>query len=116
MSNVSTVGAAPRRPAHIEVVDESDAFSAQARTYAEYRVFAALARHSIEARTTRVILAAHEDRSADERVSCVISIATEPAGRMRIKAYGRHPYAAINLAVDRIALVAAKPAAERVSS
>ena len=46
----------PVDPMHIEVIDKDESSNAQARVYAEYRLFAALARHAQSVRGARVVL------------------------------------------------------------
>ena len=86
----------------IHVLANAHAISAQARSYAEYRVFSALTRHAIKFRRARVLLRTGEEPGARERVSCAISVAFDPSGSARVRVTGPHAYAAINRAVDRL--------------
>ena len=73
----------------------------QARTYAEYRFFAALVKHARRIRTVRVRLA----RSADADtalVSCSVDVVLENAGGLHADATGPQAYAAIDDAAERI--------------
>ena len=79
-----------------------DTISAQARTYAEYRVFAALARHTRSVRRVRVVLRHTDERSTCDSVTCVVTASLEPAGSLRIRVRAPHVYAAINRAVERL--------------
>ena len=85
----------------IEVTGD-DPSNAQARAYAEYRVFAALVRHTPRVRGARVILRRDErDRTCDT-VICAVTVELEPSGFIRTRTRGQHAYAAINRAVERI--------------
>jgi ribosome-associated translation inhibitor RaiA len=87
----------------IEVIGKDESSDTQARTYAEYRVFAALARHTQRVRGARVALRRAERDGACETVVCEVSVALEPTGSVRARAQGQHAYQAINRAVERIA-------------
>jgi hypothetical protein len=78
------------------------AINDQACTYAEYRVFAALAQAPADARRTRVILRSHDASDCRDAVTCSIAVHFDRAGMLRIRAAGAHPYEAINRAVDRL--------------
>ena len=86
----------------IHGVSEDNAISAQARTYAEYRVFSALIRHALQFRSARVLLRPSEAQGTCDRVTCAVSIALEPSGSVRVRVTGPHVYAAINRAVERL--------------
>jgi ribosome-associated translation inhibitor RaiA len=86
----------------ITVISGDDSINAQARTYAEYRVFTVVARHTRGVRRVRVVLGHADDRRTCDRVTCVVTVAAEPAGSFRIRATGPHVYAAINRAVERL--------------
>ena len=87
----------------IEVLGEHS-ISQQARTYAEYRLFAVLTqvfdigrvRHArLEMRRTK-----HKENC--ETVSCTVTIEIDTGDIIRIRTTGDHPYAAINCAVERL--------------
>ena len=88
---------------HIEVVGEAT-ISQQARTYAEYRVFAALMQRSEadEVASVRVLLRPVTLASGGERIACTVMITLEGSVSFRIRSTGPHVYAAINRAVERI--------------
>ena len=86
----------------ILVVGDDKFISAQARTYAEYRVFSALARHTQKFRRVRVALRQRDDGGTCETVACAVTVALEPSGSVRIRVTGPHVYAAINRAVERL--------------
>ena len=86
----------------IHVVANDNAISSQARTYAEYRVFAALTRHAVKFRRARVLLRPSDDGGACDTVTCAVSVALEPSGSVRVRVTGPHVYAAINRAVERL--------------
>ena len=85
----------------ITVVSD-DTIDAQARTYAEYRVFAALARHTRSVRRVRVVLRHTAERATCDKITCVVTVSLEPANSVRIRVRGPHLYAAINRAVERL--------------
>jgi ribosome-associated translation inhibitor RaiA len=78
----------------IEVIGEDDSSNAQARTYAEYRVFAALAQHTQHVRGARVVLRRDAREGTCDNVVCAVTI--------RTRACGAHAYAAINRAVEQV--------------
>ena|SRR5688572_17810803 len=106
----------PVEPMHIEVIGEDESSSAQARTYAEYRVFAALARHTPGIRSARVVLRRHERDDTRHTVVCAVTVALVPSGSVRTRACGRHAYAAINRAVERIGDLMRRRTTRRLSS
>jgi hypothetical protein len=87
----------------IEVVGEG-AISQQARTYAEYRVFAALTQFSDadQVERVRVLLRSVKLGSGDEIIACTVTVALYRSSSFRIRTTGVHAYAAINRAVERI--------------
>ena len=97
----------------IEVIGEDDSSDAQARTYAEYRVFAALARHMTLVRGARVVFRRNEVGRKCDAVVCAVTVALAPSGSARTRAGGQHAYAAINRAVQRIGDLMHRRAAQR---
>ena len=100
----------------IEVLG-GDAISAQARAYAEYRVFAALTQitKGQHARRARVVLRQVNRGGCCERVSCTVTVALQGWEPLRVRTTGAHAYAAINRAVDRITALTAPGASGRAS-
>jgi len=94
----------------IEVAGDR-AISQQARTYAEYRVFAALTPlgDADGIRQVRVRLREVRPGRGCPGVACTVTIALQGSDAIRIRTIGPHAYAAINSAVDR--LRANRPAA-----
>ena len=92
----------------IEVVG-ADTISQQARTYAEYRVFAALTQFvdAERVRRARVTLRPMKRSHGCDSIACTVTVALEGADSIRIRATGHHAYAAINRAVERIRTTAA---------
>ena len=97
----------------IEVL--GDTISAQARTYAEYRVFAALAQSAEKVRRARVVLRTVGPSGESGGVACTVTVNLEGTGSFRVRTTGAHPYAAINRAIQRIRLAAESACAERPS-
>ena len=94
-----------------------DSIGPQARTYAEYRLFAALSR-AID--TSRVECASLRLRGAKSTrhcagVVCTVTVALNGGEVARLRAFGNHPYAAINRAVERFRLHA-RPRRQRSSN
>jgi ribosome-associated translation inhibitor RaiA len=100
----------------ITVVSEDDAIDAQARTYAEYRVFAILARHARNVRRVRVVLRHVDAGGTCDKLACAVTVTLEPAGVLRIRATGAHVYAAINRAVERLGRAVGRRVEQRLSS
>lgn len=101
---------------HIEVVGEDKSSSRQARAYAEYRVFAALARHTRLIRRVRVVIRRDARAASYGTVICVVLVALEPSGTLRTRAQAHHVYGAINRAVDRIGGLLRREIVQRLSS
>jgi hypothetical protein len=87
----------------IEVVGDG-AISQQARTYAEYRVFAALAQNSEtdKVRGVRVRLRTVKPGNEGEDTACTVTVAREGSPPLRVRTTGPHAYAAINRAIYRV--------------
>lgn len=98
---------ASRRVMRIEIVGD-DSISRQARIYAEYRLFAVLS-HGIGTRrvnTASIVLRRVTSRRQCEGVVATVTIELEGNDVARLTAWGEHPYAAINRAVERLRLKA----------
>lgn len=100
----------------ITVVSEHDAISAQARTYAEYRVFAVMARYTRTIRRVRVVLRHAGAGGTGGMVTCAVTITLDPSGVIRTRASGPHVYAAINRAIERLAHALGRRIEHRLSS
>ena len=89
----------------IEVVGD-DSISRQACTYAEYRLFAALSQvlDTSRVRTASLGLRRAKSKLHCHRVVCTVRVELRNGEGVRVRAYGDHPYAAINRAVARIRL------------
>ena len=87
----------------IEVIAEGTV-SQQARTYAEYRVFAALTQFSEADRVqgVRVLLRPVKLGSSCDGIACTVTVAMDGLDSFRIRTTGPHAYAAVNRAVERI--------------
>jgi ribosome-associated translation inhibitor RaiA len=86
----------------INVVGEDESTNAQARTYAEYKVFAALAQHTQRVRGARVVLRRDKRNGTRDSVACAVTVDLVPSGSVRTRACGPHAYAAINRTVERL--------------
>lgn len=100
----------------ILVIGGDDSVNQQARTYAEYRVFAVVARHTRSIRRVRVVISPTTATKGCDRVACAVTVDLEPAGSFRIRAVGSHAYAAINGAVERLGAVMGRRLDRRLSS
>lgn len=92
----------------IEVIAEDHQ---QARTYAEYKVFAALVRHAPQVRGARVVLQHDSNGYACNSVACAVTVAFDPAGSVRAEARGPHAFAAVNRTVERLGHILGERAA-----
>ena len=81
-----------------------DMISRQARTYAEYRVFAVLTQlaGAGQVRDARVVLRRAHRSDDNESVTCMITVTVAGSNPVRVRTTGDHPYAAINRAVERL--------------
>ena len=100
----------------IEVIGD-DTISQQARTYAEYRVFAALTHftNADKVRRVRVLLRPTRLQTGCEDIVCTVTVALEGSDSFRIRTTGPHAYAAINRAVERIRTSVSTVMVDRVS-
>ena len=81
-----------------------DTIGQQARTYAEYRIFAALTQlaGTDHVKDASVVLR-HVNRSGDDQVvMCTVTVTWGGSNTTRVRTTGNHPYAAINRAVERL--------------
>ena len=94
-----------------------DTISQQARTHAEYRVFAALTQftNADKVRRVRVQLRPIRLRTGCEEIACTVTVAVEGSDSFRIRTTGPHAYAAINRAVERIRTSVSTVMVDRVS-
>jgi ribosome-associated translation inhibitor RaiA len=97
-------------------VSADEGLSAQARTYAEYRVFSVVARHTRSVRQIRVKLRGLAENGNCQRVACTVIVDLESSPSLRIRAAGPHAYAAINRAVERLEAAMPRELEQPVSS
>ena len=98
-------------PMRIEVIGEDESSNRQARTYAEYKVFAALVRHTQRVRGARVVLRRDGHAGECNSVACAVTVALEPTGSIRARGRGPHAYAAVNRTVERLGSIMRRRAA-----
>src|SRR3982751_2122785 len=96
----------------IDVIGTGDSTTPQARAYAEYRLFATLARHTRVIRCVRVVLAHAERNGSAGRVTCAVDLILEPSGSARARAQGPHAFRASDRAAERIADLMARRSPE----
>jgi len=88
----------------IEITAQGDAVSARTRAYAEYRLFAKLARHS--RRIDKVCLkVGSQDTAGNGGITCEVDVSLQGFGSARVSTQGPHAHAAIDRAADSIASV-----------
>jgi ribosome-associated translation inhibitor RaiA len=80
-----------------------DTISQQARTYAEYRVFATLTQlaGAGQVQDARVVLR-RANGSGNGHVTCTVTVRVADSNPIRVRTTDDHPYAAINNAVERL--------------
>jgi len=100
----------------IEVIADGT-ISQQARTYAEYRVFAALTQSSQAdtVRRVRILLRPVTLGSGRNDIACTVTVALEGSESYRIRTTGPHSYAAINRAVERMRTNSTTTMVDRIS-
>ena len=86
---------------HIEIVGD-ESISRQARTYAEYHLFAALSQaiDTREVRSASLVLRRAKSRRHLDSVVCTVTVELNSGEVGRLRACGGHPHAAINRAAD----------------
>jgi ribosome-associated translation inhibitor RaiA len=99
----------------VHVVTEGTWNSAQARAYAEYRLFAALARYGSLVQGARIVLR-YEGGEKPRAFRCRVTVALESTGMVRTCVCASHAYGAIDHAADRIGHLIHCRAARLVSS
>jgi ribosome-associated translation inhibitor RaiA len=89
----------------IEIVGD-DSISRQARTYAEYRLFAALSQivDTSRVRSASLVLRRAKPRRHCDGMLCTVTVELNNGDVTRLRVSGAHPYAAINRAVERLGL------------
>ena len=97
----------------IEVLGEGT-ISAQARTYAEYRLFAALSQivDTNRVKHARLVLQRTKPSRTGDSVSCTVTVDIEGSNSLRIQVSADHPYAAVNRAVERLSDGSWRPSTE----
>ena len=86
----------------IEVIGGENSTIVQARAYAEYRLFATLARYARRIRSVNVVLGEVERKGASDRVTCAVKVILEPSWAIRVRAQGPHARGAIDRAAERV--------------
>jgi len=89
----------------IEIIGD-DSISRQARTYAEYRLFAALSEviDTEQVLSASLVLRRAKNARDGGGVVCTVTIDLHGGEVARVRASGEHPYAAINRTVERLRL------------
>jgi ribosome-associated translation inhibitor RaiA len=100
----------------IAVTGDEALLSSQTRTYAEYRIFSVVARHTRRVQRVRVVLTPVHGDAECARLKCAVTVDLDGAPALRIRATGRHIYEAINRAVERLGAAMDRQVEERRSS
>jgi Mg-chelatase subunit ChlD len=86
----------------IEVIGAENATITAARAYAEFRVFATLARHARRIRRVTVVLEQVERKGTSGRIACAVHVVFDSSGSARVRAEGPHARGAIDRAAARV--------------
>jgi ribosome-associated translation inhibitor RaiA len=94
---------------HIEITGD-DSITRQPRIYAEYRLFAALSEvvDTDRVQTASMVLRRRFNRHCDG-VVCTARVELDGHEVVRVSAWGPHPYAAINRAIERLRMSTWRP-------
>ena len=100
----------------IDVIGEDRTITADVRAYAEYRLFAMLARYAELVRRVQVVLRrARCDRTGGQMV-CSVTVTLEPSGYARTRVSKPLVYPAIDGAAERIGDLMSRRLAEHAST
>lgn len=99
---------------HIKVTARDGSVSAGTLTYAEYRLFRTLARHSRTIQRVWVIVGPSDPPGGG--VTCEVQVGLQASGSARVLAHGGHAHAAIDSAAERIGDTIERLAASNVDS
>ena len=106
----------------IEVLGEHS-ISQQARSYAEYRLFAVLSQVVDTGRVRHACLALRRTSHGrdSQSVMCTVTVEIDNDDIFRIRTTGDHPYAAINRAMERLTdgrwpMTVDRPGAQRAAA
>jgi ribosome-associated translation inhibitor RaiA len=100
----------------IDIIATDDSTTPQARAYAEYRVFATLARHMRVIRSVRVELARTERNGTARCITCAVHVTLEPSGSAHARAQGPRAFGAIDRAAERIGDLMSRRAVQSLST
>lgn len=100
----------------IVVTGDEALLSPQVRAYAEYRMFAIVARHTRRVQRVRVVLSSTQSDAERDRLQCVVTVDLEDSPVLRVRTTGGHIHEAINRAVERLGAVMDRRLEERRSS
>lgn len=96
----------------VQVSGSAESFNSLVRAYAEYRVFAVLARHT-HVRAARVALRRGDDSAT---VVCAVTIDLDSTTKLRARGSASHAHAAIDRAVARVVDLMRDHEPQRLSS
>ena len=85
-----------------DIISQYASATAEARVYAEFRLFATLARHARAIRMVQVVLGQINRRGATDRATCAVRVVLQPSGSACVRARGPHPRGAIDRAAERV--------------
>lgn len=100
----------------IDIVGENHIVTTEVRAYAEYRVFATLARYAAIVRSARVVLRPAEPGPTGRSILCTLTVFLEPSGFVRVRARRPVAHGAINRAADRLSELMSRRTAQRTTA
>jgi len=92
------------------------AITEQIRAYAEYRMFATLARFSRGIRGVRVTIKKTRSRRSVRNIACEVTVTLDPSGSVRTRVSGPEAYVIIDRAAERIGPLVCEQTGPRLSS
>jgi hypothetical protein len=86
---------------HVDVIGDA-AITEQTRAYAEYRMFATLARFSRAIRDVRVTIKKARSRGSVRNIACEVTVTLDPSGSAHARVSGPEACVIIDRAAERI--------------
>jgi ribosome-associated translation inhibitor RaiA len=86
----------------IEVISDGRSMPAEARTYAEYRVFSTLVRYTRLIERVHVRLRSARGRDGADMVTCVVDVSLAHSGYVHSRSRGSNAYKAVDDAAKSV--------------
>jgi hypothetical protein len=99
----------------VDVIGDA-AISEQTRAYAEYRMFATLARLSRAIRGVRVTITKTGTKASVRNIACEVTVMLDPSGSVRTRVSGPEASVIIDRAAERIGLLVCEQTGRQLSS